>query len=75
MNNKKFAVVIPLANESDTFAEFSSMLIDIFDRVKADNSFLGDAYLVVDNVSKDNTLQLCQELHERDSRFIPVWAP
>ena len=60
MNNKKFAVVIPLANESDTFAEFSSMLIDIFNRVKTDNSFLGDAYLVVDNVSKDNTLQLCQ---------------
>ena len=75
MNNKKFAVVIPLANESDTFAEFSSMLIDIFNRVKTDNSFLGDAYLVVDNVSKDNTLQLCQELHERDPRFIPVWAP
>ena len=45
MNNKKFAVVIPLANESDTFAEFSSMLIDIFNRVKTDNSFLGDAYL------------------------------
>ena len=39
MNNKKFAVVIPLANESDTFAEFSSMLIDIFNRVKTDNSF------------------------------------
>jgi dolichol-phosphate mannosyltransferase len=75
MNNKKFALVIPLANESDTFDIFSSMLIEVFDRVEADNSFLGNAYLVVDNVSKDNTFELCQELHERDSRFIPVWAP
>lgn len=75
MDKKKFAVVIPLANESDTFAEFSRLLIEVFDRVKEDNSFFGNAYLVVDNASKDNTMQLCKELNKRDSRFIPVWAP
>ena len=75
MDKKKFAVVLPLANESDTFELFTSILIDVFDRVREDNSFLGDAYLVVDNVSKDNTMQLCEELHDRDKRFIPVWAP
>lgn len=75
MDKKRFAVVIPLANESDTFAEFSNLLIEVFDRVKSDNSFLGTAYLVVDKVSKDNTMQLCEELNKRDSRFIPVWAP
>lgn len=72
---KKFAVVIPLANESDTFAEFSSRVIEVFDRVYQDNQFLGTAYLVVDNVTKDNTLELCQELQQKDSRFVPVWAP
>ena len=75
MDKKKFAVVIPLANESNTFIEFSSMLIEVFDRVKTDNSFLGEAYLVIDNASKDNTLQLCEELYNRDCRFKPVWAP
>lgn len=75
MDKKKFAVVIPLANESDTFELFTSMLIEVFDRVKEDNSFEGDAYLVVDNVSKDNTFELCKELNNRDRRFIPVWAP
>lgn len=72
---KKFAVVIPLANESDTFEEFSLRLIEVFNRVYHDNQFVGTAYLVVDNVTKDNTLDLCEELQEKDSRFIPVWAP
>lgn len=72
---KKFAVVIPLANESDTFAEFSSRTIEVFNRVYQDNQFVGTAYLVVDNVSKDNTLDLCKELQQKDPRFIPVWAP
>jgi len=72
---KKFAIVIPLANESDTFGEFSSRLIEVFDRVYHDNQFAGTAYLVVDNVSKDNTLELCNNLNQQDSRFVPVWAP
>ena len=75
MNNKSFAVVIPLANESDTFSEFTSNLIEVIERVRDDNSFIGKVYFVVDNVSKDNTLQLCEELHKKDPRFIPIWAP
>lgn len=75
MNKKKFAVVVPLANESDTFAEFTSILIEVFDRLETAGTFSGEAYFVVDNVSKDNTMQLCEELYARDSRFVPVWAP
>lgn len=75
METKSFAIVIPLANESDTFGLFFEKLTEVFDRVKADNSFYGTAYLVVDNVSTDNTYQLCEELHKKDERFIPVWAP
>ena len=75
MNKKKFAVVVPLANESDTFAEFTSILIEVFDRIETEGIFSGEAYFVVDNVSKDNTLQLCEDLYARDKRFIPVWAP
>jgi len=75
MNNKSFAVVIPLANEAETFTLFSSMMIEVLNRVKADNSFLGEVFLVVDNVSKDNTYELCKDLHNSDTRFIPIWAP
>jgi dolichol-phosphate mannosyltransferase len=42
----------------------------VFDRLES-----GKAYLVVDNVSKDNTLELCIDLSSKDSRFITVWAP
>lgn len=72
---KKFAVVCPLANESDTFDEFSSKMVEVFNRVYNDNEFAGTAYLVIDNVSKDNTRELCERLHQADNRFIPVWAP
>lgn len=71
----KFAVVIPLANEADTFDILFSGIIEVFDRILHDNGFEAAAYLVVDNVSKDNTLQLCRELQSRDPRFITVWAP
>jgi dolichol-phosphate mannosyltransferase len=35
----------------------------------------GTVYLVVDNVSKDNTLELCRNLSNEDSRFVTVWSP
>jgi len=72
---KKFAIVIPLANETDTFDEMFSKTIEVFDRVFHDNQFEGIAYLVVDKATKDNTLDLCKALQQKDPRFIPVWAP
>lgn len=71
MNNKTFAVVIPLANEEDTFDKFTSRLIETLDSIVQKST----VYMVIDNVSKDNTLQLCKELSARDSRFVTVWAP
>ena len=32
-------------------------------------------YFVVDNVSKDRTLDLCRELSDKDNRFRTIWAP
>lgn len=71
MNNKTFAVVIPLANEEDTFDKFTSRLIETLDSIVQKST----VYMVIDNVSKDNTLQLCKELSARDNRFVTVWAP
>ena len=65
-----FAVVTPLANESNEFTPFTEAVIATFDRIGN-----GCCYLVVDTVSKDNTLELCHALSARDSRFITVWAP
>ncbi len=65
-----FAVITPLANESSDFAPFTESVMAAFDRLGG-----GRCYLVVDTASKDNTLELCQALSARDSRFITVWAP
>ena len=65
-----FAVITPLANEGNDFAPFIDALKQIFDQLGC-----GVAYLVVDTVSKDNTLTLCTELSAQDKRFITIWAP
>jgi dolichol-phosphate mannosyltransferase len=59
-----------MANEAKDFSPFISSLSAVFDRLES-----GKAYLVVDNVSKDNTLELCEKLSLSDSRFITVWSP
>jgi len=65
-----FAVVIPLANEENDFQPFISSLSATLDKLEC-----GKVYLVVDTVSKDNTLKLCRTLSAKDSRFITIWAP
>jgi dolichol-phosphate mannosyltransferase len=65
-----FAVVIPMANESEDFNPFVSSITKVLDKLKC-----GKVYFVVDNVSKDNTLELCKNLSNNDGRFITVWAP
>ena len=67
---KKFALVSPLANEEDTFAEFVSAIQEVLDDLGT-----GEVFFVIDNVSKDNTLQCCRELEQQDPRFHTVWAP
>ncbi len=65
-----FAIVTPMANESDGFDEFIGAISKVLDLLES-----GKVYFVVDNVSKDNTLELCKKLSKKDSRFVTVWAP
>lgn len=65
-----FAVVVPMANESQDFFPFIQVLKHVLDKLGS-----GTVYLVVDHVSKDNTKELCEELCSEDSRFKLVWAP
>lgn len=68
--DNNFAVTIPMANEEDDFDSFVSVLRDVFDKLGT-----GTAYFVLDNVSKDRTLDMCRELEAKDNRFRLVWAP
>ncbi len=70
MSNSEWAVVIPMANEEPDFNPFIVALKNAMDTIGS-----GSAYLVVDTVSKDKTLELCRETSAVDSRFVTVWAP
>ncbi len=65
-----YAVIIPMANEENDFESFISILRDELNRIGS-----GVVYFIVDDVSKDRTLELCKELSKKDARFITVWAP
>jgi dolichol-phosphate mannosyltransferase len=59
-----------MANEANDFTPFISSLCRMLDTLAA-----GKVYLVVDKVSKDNTLELCENLSAVDERFVVVWSP
>lgn len=65
-----YAVIIPMANEENDFEAFISVLRNELNRIGS-----GTVYFIVDKVSKDRTLELCEELSKKDDRFITVWAP
>jgi len=65
-----WALVVPLANESKDFDTFTSKVTEVLDRLES-----GTVYFIVDNVSKDNTLELCNKLSARDKRFNTIWSP
>jgi dolichol-phosphate mannosyltransferase len=65
-----WAAIVPMANESQDFAAFVSVLESLMDKLGS-----GKLYFVIDNASKDNTLELSQALSSRDPRFVTVWAP
>ncbi len=65
-----WALVVPLANESEDFHTFTAKIIEVLDRLES-----GSVYFIVDNVSKDNTMDLCNALSEKDKRFTTVWSP
>jgi len=65
-----FGVVIPMANEEKDFHPFVDLLTDVLNMLEC-----GKIYFIVDKVSKDNTLKLCENLSTGDGRFITIWAP
>ena len=65
-----WAVVIPLANEEAELPEFAEALRSVMDAAEG-----GTVYFVVDRVSKDRTLECCEELSARDPRFVTKWIP
>ena len=67
---KDWAVITPLANESERFQDFARAVSEVMDRLEG-----GKFYLVVDKASKDNTRDLVEELTVKDGRFVAVWAP
>ena len=70
MSSNFWALVIPMANEETDFNPFIVALQRVLTELPD-----GKVYFVVDNVSKDNTLKLCQSLSRSDLRFQTVWAP
>ncbi len=69
-NKTDFAIVVPMANEEEGFQQFVDVLAHTLDRLKN-----GKVFMVIDTVSKDKTLDLCNNLSTLDKRFITVWAP
>jgi len=59
-----------MANEENDFYPFINELVAVLDYMKS-----GHAFLVIDEVSRDNTLELCRKLAGGDSRFTVIWAP
>ena len=65
-----WALVIPMANEEPDFEPLIKAVTSVLDRLQC-----GTVYFIVDNVSKDATLDLCKATSDADSRFITIWAP
>lgn len=65
-----WAAVVPVANEEPEWEEFRAAFVEELD-------FLGSGrvFLIVDDVSKDRTRALCEELATADPRFVAVYAP
>ena len=65
-----WGLVVPMANEASDFAPLLAAVTVVLDKLQS-----GTVYFIVDKVSKDATLQLCQATSATDPRFITIWAP
>lgn len=68
--NNNFAIIIPMANEENEFNPLVDNLKVVLQKLKS-----GKVYFIVDNVSKDKTLELSRNLSQNDDRFLTIWAP
>ncbi|HPN18899.1 MAG TPA: glycosyltransferase, partial [Chitinophagales bacterium] len=65
-----WAATIPMANEEQDFVPFVDLLTRVMNVIGT-----GKIYFVIDNASKDKTLELAQDLAQKDPRFEVIWAP
>jgi dolichol-phosphate mannosyltransferase len=70
MVEMNFAIIVPMANEEADFHLFVDEMAIMMDRLRS-----GTVYFIVDRVSTDNTLKLCEDLSAKDGRFVTVWSP
>lgn len=68
--DNNWAVAIAVANEERDFPPFYAALRGVLDRLAS-----GRVYFIVDQVSKDATLEICHQCSAKDSRFVTIWAP
>ncbi|MEO8088486.1 MAG: glycosyltransferase [Bacteroidota bacterium] len=59
-----------MANEESDFDPFVTSLTEVLNRLGC-----GKTYFIVDSVSKDKTLELCNKQSQADNRFVTIWAP
>ena len=65
-------IVCPMANESATAVRFMN---EVFEVCSAQNLKSVDVFVVLDRVSKDNTLDLLMDLARVQQRLHVIWAP
>lgn len=65
-----WALVVPMANEEPDFQPFYNALNKALNQIGS-----GKVYWVVDTVSKDRTLELCQKVSDYDPRYITLFRP
>ncbi len=65
-----WALVVPMANEEPDFPPFYQALNNALNAIGS-----GRVYWVVDSVSKDKTLALCEEVSLADPRYITLFRP
>ncbi len=64
----RMGVVVPLANEEKTVE-------GLLQRILKQLSPNDKVYCIIDNASRDNTLQKVQQIAQTDPRVVAVWAP
>lgn len=68
--DNNWAVIIPMANEEQDFHPLIKEVKGILKKIGG-----GKVYFIVDNASKDKTLELCRSVSNEDDRFVTVYAP
>jgi dolichol-phosphate mannosyltransferase len=70
LHRTHLAIVCPMANEAGSAVEFVRQVLGYCDDFRKVEFFV-----VLDRVSKDNTLDLLKEFATADGRLSPVWSP